>query len=567
MGFCALMTFAFCSPAHAQVTVGTGGTGTTANTGASGRILIGQGNSTFLEKAMSGDCTIAATGAITCTASGSDITFDIGDDGGNDSTDVNELATTGDTNGVFTEPSADKVLVDLTKDWPKSDQCDALAANGGNCSAGSYARGVDTAGVAESCTADDDSPDSDSEVPNGITVDLSASGIVSGGTANKCAEFDASGFLTSSADACGSGGGGVTGPGSSNDNGIARFDGTDGAVIQDSTGCTIDDSGNLVCTSVEGDCTPASNDCGMTTDDNSADHAAPGAGLTVWYSKAGEPWIRAGAAGTATAICLEDGTNCPASGGGDSISIDSVGVTDPDFQDGGDINFTDTSNVVTATLKDDVVAAAEMADADHGDISWSGGVATLDADVVAAAEMADADHGQVSWSAGVATVEDMTCTNCIDDTEVTTNAGTALSADLEEDAHCAEHDGRSTTCNSEVLDADAELYTDSGCTHILSPASSAQYPTVWIAPVAVTITSIYCEVTAGTSVAADVNVDDGTPAGVNGSDITCDTTGVTDSTLAGDTGMAAGDRLDVDIGTVTGSVTNFSICITYTKDD
>ena len=301
------LTFAFSSPSFAQVKVDQGGTGTTANTGASGRILVGQGNSTFLEKAMSGDCTLAASGAISCTASGSSITFDIGDDGGNDSTAVNEIATSGDTNSIASMPSANKILFNMSLDWPKCDEADALDANGSNCSAGSYARGVDTAGAAENCTADDDSPDNDGEVPNGITVDLSASGIVSGGTANKCAEFDASGFLTSSADACGSGGG-VTGPGSSNDNGIARFDGTDGAVIQDSPGCTIDDSGNLVCTSVEGDCTPASNNCGMTTDDNSADHAAPGAGLTTWYSVSGRPRVRAGASGSAMRVTASSAT-------------------------------------------------------------------------------------------------------------------------------------------------------------------------------------------------------------------------------------------------------------------
>ena len=123
------LTFAFSSPSFAQVKVDQGGTGTTANTGASGRILVGQGNSTFLEKAMSGDCTLAASGAISCTASGSSITFDIGDDGGNDSTALAEIATTGDTNGVITEPSADKALIDFTKDWPKADLADALAGS------------------------------------------------------------------------------------------------------------------------------------------------------------------------------------------------------------------------------------------------------------------------------------------------------------------------------------------------------------------------------------------------------------------------------------------------------
>jgi len=62
----------------------------------------------------------------------------------------------------------------------------------------------------------------------------------------------------------------------------------------------------------------------------------------------------------------------------------------------------------------DIVAAAEMADADHGDITWSSGTATLDADVVAAAEMADADHGDVAWSSGVATVQAVSGANSVD---------------------------------------------------------------------------------------------------------------------------------------------------------
>lgn len=65
-------------------------------------------------------------------------------------------------------------------------------------------------------------------------------------------------------------------------------------------------------------------------------------------------------------------------GSGDSVSIDSVEVTDPDFVSTGDVDFVDTSNTVTANLNNDVVAAAEMADADHGDVAWSGGVASVE---------------------------------------------------------------------------------------------------------------------------------------------------------------------------------------------
>lgn len=47
-------------------------------------------------------------------------------------------------------------------------------------------------------------------------------------------------------------------------------------------------------------------------------------------------------------------------GGGDSISIDSVGVTDPDFVSTGDIDFVDTSNTVTANIGNDKVTEAKL---------------------------------------------------------------------------------------------------------------------------------------------------------------------------------------------------------------
>jgi hypothetical protein len=124
-----------------------------------------------------------------------------------------------------------------------------------------------------------------------------------------------------------------------------------------------------------------------------------------------------------------------------------------------------------------------------------------------------------------------------------------------------------TAGSPDTLDVDAELKTHDHCITIADPATDDEWYTVWRAPTAITITEIYCEVTGGTSVAADFEVDDGTPTGVNGSDITCSTSGVTDSSLAGDTGMADGDRLDLDFGTVTGTVTQISACIEYTIDD
>lgn len=112
----------------------------------------------------------------------------------------------------------------------------------------------------------------------------------------------------------------------------------------------------------------------------------------------------------------------------------------------------------------------------------------------------------------------------------------------------------------------AQPQYDGGCTILVSPTSDQEVYNVWIAPAAFTITSIKCESTGGTSVLADFEIDDGSPTGVNGSNITCTTSLVTDATLSGDTTLAAGDRLDLDLGTVTGSVTQFSICIIGSYD-
>ncbi len=94
-----------------------------------------------------GALTANASGVIACSdddggAGGSAIVFDIGDDGGDDSVDVNEIATTGDTNTIFTEPSADKILIAVGNNWPTSDTADALSANPSDCAANQFADAI-----------------------------------------------------------------------------------------------------------------------------------------------------------------------------------------------------------------------------------------------------------------------------------------------------------------------------------------------------------------------------------------------------------------------------------------
>jgi len=132
-----------------------------------------------------------------------------------------------------------------------------------------------------------------------------------------------------------------------------------------------------------------------------------------------------------------------------------------------------------------------------------------------------------------------------------TNANLALTA------------GRSLTEATNDILADAELYTDVKTLYMEDPVAES-LTTIWVAPLACTITKIHCE--SDQTVTFDFQIDDGTPAAVNGSDIVC-TTFATDSSLAGDTSMAAGDRLDLVIASVSGTPTWFSGSIELTFDD
>lgn len=91
------------------------------------------------------DCTISGGGG----GGGSSILLDLGDDGFNESTALGEIAVTGDTNSIFSEPTADKLLIAVGNDWPKSDLADAataLAADPTDCGANQYATTIAASG-------------------------------------------------------------------------------------------------------------------------------------------------------------------------------------------------------------------------------------------------------------------------------------------------------------------------------------------------------------------------------------------------------------------------------------
>ena len=97
------------------------------------------------------------------------------------------------------------------------------------------------------------------------------------------------------------------------------------------------------------------------------------------------------------------------------------------------------------SLANDTVAVAEfLASQDWGDMSTAAdGTVSLDADVVAPAEMADADHGDFTYSTGTATLDtdsvadneiDYTAVNMDDMTDGSTNAAVTLTQETNWDA-------------------------------------------------------------------------------------------------------------------------------------
>jgi len=121
----------------------------------SGNILVGSGTNVPTSVAISGDAVLSNAGVLTISAD----SVALGTD------------TTGNYAGSSSEGGAATTAT-------------ALAVNGANCGAGNHPLGVDASGVAESCTADDDTPDSDAEVPNAITISGGAidSSVIGGST-------------------------------------------------------------------------------------------------------------------------------------------------------------------------------------------------------------------------------------------------------------------------------------------------------------------------------------------------------------------------------------------------
>lgn len=222
-------------------------------------------------------------------------------------------------------------------------------------------------------------------------------------------------------------------------------------------------------------------------------------------------------------ICTYDSSggeidcNTVAGGSGDNVSVDGGAVVDPDFVSTGDIDFVNTSNTITGDINTGAVQDAEI------------------------------DYSAVTLA------------------DFTNDAGFLTTVDISADTNLTA--GRSLTLTGDSVAADAELYTDSVAIYIEDPTDTDDIAS-WFENdfgKTLTITEISCE--SDQTVNFDVQVDDGTPADVNGTDIACTSSGVDDTSFAGDTTIADNDTLDLAIASVSGSPTWVRISVTYTIAD
>lgn len=239
------------------------------------------------------------------------------------------------------------------------------------------------------------------------------------------------------------------------------------------------------------------------------------------------------------------------------------------------------ATAITVTVADDShahtgstlsnIGVLDLASADFGDFTCNGTTCTLDTTYLTSSAIGvsvqayDADltiYAGITPSANVQSLLGAADYSAM--RSLLSLGSVALLNSVDISANTNLTAGRSLTLSGDSVEADAELYTDSKTIYFENPTAADDFKSLWVAPTASTITSISCE--SDQTVNFDLQVDDGSATGVNGSDIAC-TTFATDSSLAGDTTMATGDRLDLAVTSVSGTPTWVSITFSFTKDD
>jgi hypothetical protein len=124
-------------------------------------------------------------------------------------------------------------------------------------------------------------------------------------------------------------------------------------------------------------------------------------------------------------------------------------------------------------------------------------------------------------------------------------------------------DGRTTSTGQMFAEGSRVTSYDDKCFTMASTTWQTGFIDIplWFPPKPITVTDVYCIVDGGTSI--PITFGDGTN---DFEAVTCDTDGQADDGSISNGTFTANERLQVDLGTVTGTVNYLNACIKYTVD-
>lgn len=208
------------------------------------------------------------------------------------------------------------------------------------------------------------------------------------------------------------------------------------------------------------------------------------------------------------------------------------------------------------SLLGSTIAPTELASADFGDFTCNGTTCSLDtsyqpldSDLTTIAALTEADSTFiVGTGAGWTTESGATVRTSLGLGSLAT-LSTITTSEITDD----------TITHADIADSDQ---ASSMCWYIEDPTAADDLTSLWHNGTGndYLLTAIWGE--SDQTVSFDFQVDDGTPADVNGTDISPAAGQAEDTSLSGDTTVAAGEELDLAVTSVSGTPTWVSVCVT-----
>ena len=263
---------------------------------------------------------------------------------------------------------------------------------------------------------------------------------------------------------------------------------------------------------------------------------------------------------------------------GDNVLVNTATTSDPDFVSTGDIVFVNTGNTITANVQQNTVALGTDTTGGYAASSSEGGAATTA--TALAANGADCSAGSaplgVDASGAVASCFDVVTQVEGNDLAPIANPDFTGSLELPNGAPTLANDGdiaTDVTANQLLYYSTAlrvVTYVETECALITDTAAAADNRDVWMAPHAVTITSVACSCEGTCSTAATFTLEDrgGNAMTITGTNPTCSTSGnSTYAVVTAGNALVAGEKLNFDVTNTPDPETDeYLLCWTYTVD-